>query len=224
MEKKRSMDTILDKIYKGILDGQQKQVGTAVQEALDAGRSPKSVLDGGMVAAMTEVGRLFEIGEYFVPEMLIAARAMQAGMAVLKPRLKEAHVASTGVVGIGTVKGDLHDIGKNLVGMMFEGAGFEVIDLGTDVSPERFVEVADRVDLIALSALLTTTMPGIKDTIDALQTAGKREKVKVIIGGAPVTEEYARIVGADGYAPDASRASSLAKTLIASSNMRERGS
>ena len=189
------MDTILINIYKSILEGQQKQVEAAVQEALNAGIPPKSVLDEGMVAAMTEVGRLFEIGEYFVPEMLISARAMQTGMAVLKPRLKEAHVASTGVVGIGTVKGDLHDIGKNLVGMMLEGAGFEVIDLGTDVSPERFVEVADRVDLIGLSALLTTTMAGIKDTIDALQTAGKREKVKVIIGGAPVTEEYARNCG-----------------------------
>ena len=208
------MDTILTNIYKSILDGQQKQVEAAVQEALNAGISPKSVLDEGMVAAMTEVGRLFEIGEYFVPEMLISARAMQTGMAVLKPRLKEAHVASTGVVGIGTVKGDLHDIGKNLVGMMLEGAGFEVIDLGTDVSPERFVEVADRVDLIGLSALLTTTMHGIKDTIDALQIAGKRKKVKVIIGGAPVTEQYARNVGADGYAADASRAATLAKSLL----------
>ena len=208
------MDTILINIYKSILEGQQKQVEAAVQEALNAGIPPKSVLDEGMVAAMTEVGRLFEIGEYFVPEMLISARAMQTGMAVLKPRLKEAHVASTGVVGIGTVKGDLHDIGKNLVGMMLEGAGFEVIDLGTDVSPERFVEVADRVDLIGLSALLTTTMHGIKDTIDALQIAGKRKKVKVIIGGAPVTEQYARNVGADGYAADASRAATLAKSLL----------
>ncbi len=208
------MDTILINIYKSILDGQQKQVEAAVQEALNNGLSPKLVLDEGMVAAMAEVGRLFEIGEYFVPEMLIAARAMQTGMAVLKPHLKEAHVASPGVIGIGTVKGDLHDIGKNLVGMMLEGAGFEVIDLGTDVSQERFVEVADRVDLIGLSALLTTTMHGIKDTIDALQTAGKREKVKVIIGGAPVTEEFASNVGADGFAPDASRAATLAKSLL----------
>jgi 5-methyltetrahydrofolate--homocysteine methyltransferase len=167
-----------------------------------------------MIAAMAEVGRLFEQGEYFVPEMLIAARAMQAGMAVLKPQLREANVVSAGKVAVGTVKGDLHDIGKNLAGMMFEGAGFEVLNLGTDVSPEKFVEVADSVDMIALSALLTTTMTSMKEIIDALETAGKRSKVKIIVGGAPVTEEYARKISADGYAPDASRAAALAKALI----------
>lgn len=199
---------------------------TSVQEAITILQTSPMPIDSPTqrrYRTSTHLNTTFSSGRR-KPQWVWAARAMQAGMSILKPRLKEAHVASTGVVGIGTVKGDLHDIGKNLVGMMLEGAGFEVIDLGTDVSPERFVEVADRVDLIALSALLTTTMPSIKDTIDALRAAGKREKVKVIIGGAPVTEEYARNVGADGYAPDASRASSLAKTLIASSNMREPGS
>ena len=208
------MDTIIKEIFQGIMDGQQKDVETKVQKALAAGLPPKTILDEGMIAAMTEVGRLFEQGEYYVPEMLIAARAMQAGLAVLKPHLKEANVATAGKVAIGTVKGDLHDIGKNLVGMMLEGAGFEILNLGTDVSPEKFVEAADSVDIIALSALLTTTMTSMKATIDALQAAGKRDNVKVIIGGAPVTEEYAQRIGADGYAPDASRAAALARSLI----------
>jgi 5-methyltetrahydrofolate--homocysteine methyltransferase len=207
-------ETIIEEIYKNILDGQQGEVETNIQKALGSGLSPKTILDEGMIAAMAEVGRLFEQGEYFVPEMLIAARAMQAGMAVLKPQLREANVVSAGKVAVGTVKGDLHDIGKNLAGMMFEGAGFEVLNLGTDVSPEKFVEVADSVDMIALSALLTTTMTSMKEIIDALETAGKRSKVKIIVGGAPVTEEYARKISADGYAPDASRAAALAKALI----------
>jgi 5-methyltetrahydrofolate--homocysteine methyltransferase len=167
-----------------------------------------------MVAAMTEVGRMFEQGEFFVPEMLISARAMKAGLALLTPHLKNANVQAAGKVAIGTVKGDLHDIGKKLVGMMLEGTGFEVRDLGTDVAPEAFVSAAEDVDVIALSALLTTTMSNMKDVVDALQTAGKRSRVKVIIGGAPVTEEFARRIGADGYAPDASRAASLAKSLL----------
>jgi 5-methyltetrahydrofolate--homocysteine methyltransferase len=146
--------------------------------------------------------------------MLIAARAMQTGLAVLKPLLKEANIASAGRVAIGTVKGDLHDIGKNLVGMMLEGAGFEILDLGTDVGPDRFVAAADQVEIIALSALLTTTMPSMKDTIEALTEAGKRSKVKVIVGGAPVTEVYSQSIGADGYAADASRAVALAKSLL----------
>jgi 5-methyltetrahydrofolate--homocysteine methyltransferase len=170
----------------------------------------------GLIVAMTEVGRLFEAGEYFVPEMLIAARAMQSGLGLLKPYLAQSGVKAAGKVAIGTVKGDLHDIGKNLVGMMLEGAGFEIKDLGTDVTPEKFVAAvqADHVDVIALSALLTTTMPNMKATIDALKTAGLRDKVKVMIGGAPVTEAYAQQIGADGYSPDASAASRLAKTLV----------
>jgi len=191
-------------------------VAADVQVALDAGADPAELLNKGMIAAMAEVGRLFEIGEYYVPEMLIAARAMQAGLAILKPHLLEADVKSAGKVAIGTVKGDLHDIGKNLVSMMLEGAGFEIKDLGTDVTPEKFVDAVKTggVDIIALSALLTTTMPNMKATIEALKTAGIREKVKVMIGGAPVTDSYAQQIGADGYAPDASRAVALAKSLL----------
>lgn len=210
------MDATLKAIYDGILEGQHKGVAANVQAALDAGMDPAVVLNEGMVAAMGEVGRLFEEGEYFVPEMLIAARAMQAGMAVLKPRLVSANVQSAGKVVVGTVKGDLHDIGKNLVSLMLEGAAFEIVDLGSDVSPEKFVEAikTSGAQVIAMSALLTTTMPNMKTTIEALKSAGIRDQVKVMIGGAPVTEAYAHDIGADGYAPDASRAVALAKSLV----------
>lgn len=211
------MEPIMQEIYNGILEGDNKTVPMKVQAALDAGIEPSQILNEAMVAAMAEVGRLFEEGEYFVPEMLISARSMQAGLAVLKPRLVEANVKSAGTVVAGTVKGDLHDIGKNLVCMMLEGAGFEIKDLGTDVSPEKFVAAvqAGGIDIVALSALLTTTMPNMKVTIEALKQAGLRDQVKVIIGGAPVTESYAQQIGADGYSPDASRAVNLAKSLVA---------
>jgi 5-methyltetrahydrofolate--homocysteine methyltransferase len=210
------MEEQVKKIYNGVLEGQHKQVVVDVQAALDAGINPVTVLNEGMIAAMAEVGRLFEVGEYYVPEMLISARAMQSGLAVLKPLLKEADVKPAGKVIIGTVKGDLHDIGKNLVAMMLEGPGFEIKDMGTDVSPEKFVEEVKGggVDIVALSALLTTTMPNMKTTIDALKASGLREQVKVMIGGAPVTDSYAQQIGADGYSPDASRAVSLAKSLV----------
>jgi len=210
------MDTLVKSIYDNILEGQQKIVEEKTQEALNSGIAPKVILDEGMIAAMAEVGRLFEQGEYYVPEMLVAARAMKAGLALLKPQLVKANVKSLGKVGIGTVQGDLHDIGKNLVSIMLEGAGYEILDLGTDVSPEKFVEAVktDKVDALALSALLTTTMPNMISTIAALEQAGLRKQVKVLIGGAPITEEYARQIGADGYAPDASRAVTLAKRLI----------
>ena len=208
------MEPILQEIYNGILNGESKTVEAKVLAALESKVNPKEILDEGMVSAMAEVGRLFEIGEYYVPEMLISARAMQTGMAILKPQLKDANIAAAGRVAVGTVKGDLHDIGKNLVAMMLEGAGFEILDLGTDVDPGKFVDAADRVDMIALSALLTTTMPNMKVTIDALKSAGKRDKVKVIIGGAPVTEDYAHQIGADGSAQDASRAVTMAKALL----------
>ncbi|HEY9078390.1 MAG TPA: corrinoid protein [Anaerolineaceae bacterium] len=203
-------------IFDGILNGDRNAVKNGVNAALAAGMDPQSILLEGMVAAMAEVGRLFEEGEYFVPEMLIAARAMQEGLAILKPRLMEADVKPAGAVAAGTVKGDLHDIGKNLVCMMLEGAGFRVVDLGTDVSPEKFVEAVrnENVNLIAMSALLTTTMPNMRNTVEALKVAGLRENVKVMIGGAPVTDAYAREIGADGYAPDASRAVKLAKSLV----------
>jgi len=209
------MEPIVKEIYQGILEGQNKAVEAKVQAALQAGANPKTVLEEGMIAAMAEVGRLFEAGEYYVPEMLVSARAMQAGLALLKPHLKEAKVESAGKVAIGTVKGDLHDIGKNLVAMMLEGAGFEIMDLGTDVSPEKFAGVAQEVDIVALSALLTTTMPNMKSIIEAVRASEAGKKVKVIIGGAPVTESFAQQIGADGYASDASRAVSVAKGLLA---------
>jgi len=191
-------------------------INVKVQEALDTGIAPQQILNDGMIAAMAEVGRLFEEGEFFVPEMLIASRTMQSGLAFLKRYLVETGVKSAGKIVVGTVRGDLHDIGKNLVGMMLEGGGFEVIDIGVDVPPEKFVQAAQtaNVKIIGLSALLTTTMPGMKSTIEALKDAGLRDNVRVIVGGAPITEAYAQEVGADGYAPDASRAVKLAKSLV----------
>ncbi len=210
------MDENLKPIFEGILDGDQRKVAAAVQAALNQGCDPESILKDAMVMAMDEVGRLFEEGEYFVPEMLVAARAMQSGLALLKPHLTQANIASSGKVIAGTVKGDLHDIGKNLVCMMLEGAAFEIVDLGSDVSPEKFVQAIQEsgAQIVAMSALLTTTMPNMKVTLEALKAAGIRDKVKVIIGGAPVTDAYAREIGADGYAPDASKAVALAKSLL----------
>ena len=213
------MQTLVKTIFDNIMEGQQKDVEAKVQEALDSGIDPRVILNEGMIAAMAEVGRLFEAGEYYVPEMLVAARAMKAGLAIIKPRLAQANVKAAGKVAIGTVQDDLHDIGKNLVGMMLEGAGFEILDLGSDVPPARFVEAVkvEGADLVALSALLTTTMPSMKTTIEALKQADIGDHVEVIIGCAPITEEYARQIGADGYAADASRAVELAKSLMAKS-------
>ena len=203
-------------IYQGIVAGDANTVKQEVQEAVDAGFSAEDILKQGLVPAMREVGELFEKGEYYVPEMLISARAMQRGLEILKPLLASAEVDPSGTVVLGTVKGDLHDIGKNLVGMMLEGAGFSLIDLGTDVSADQFVETVQKnqPDIVAMSALLTTTMPAMKTTVDALSEAGLRGQVKIMIGGAPVTEEYAKNIGADGFAPDASRAASLALKLL----------
>lgn len=208
------MNDIVHKIFNGIIEGQQDVVATGVAAALEAGVPARTILEEGMLPAMAEVGRLFEEGECYVPEMMISARAMKAGLAELQPSLKQTDAKAAGTVALGTVKGDLHDMGKNLVGMMLEGAGFTVKDLGVDVPPEMFVAAADEVDVIGLSALLTTTMGHMKDTLDALDAAGKRPRVKVIVGGAPVTEGFARRIGANGYAPDASRAVALAKSLI----------
>lgn len=211
------METLIKEIFTNVMDGQSEAVKTKVQAALDAGIAASDILNDGMIAAMAEVGRLFEEGEYFVPEMLIEARAMQAGLALLKPHLVDSGVKAVGKVVIGTVKGDLHDIGKNLVAMMLEGAGFEVVDLGTDVSPDKFVAAARdaNAEIVAMSALLTTTMPGMKTTIEALNASGLRGQVKVLIGGAPVTQDYANLIGADGYSSDASRAVATAKALLA---------
>jgi 5-methyltetrahydrofolate--homocysteine methyltransferase len=211
------MSEVLESIRTGVLNGDAKQVEAGVREGLEQGLSPRSLLDDGLVDAMREVGCLFEEGEYFVPEMLVAARAMKAGLTVLRPRLVAEDVEPVGRVAIGTVRGDMHDIGKNLVGMMLEGAGFEILDLGVNVAPERFVEAVsnDKVDIVALSALLTTTMPNMAEVIERLKQAGVREQVKVIVGGAPVTETFAERIGADGFAPDASQSATLAKKLVA---------
>jgi 5-methyltetrahydrofolate--homocysteine methyltransferase len=210
------MDPTLQSIFDAILEGNRAGAKAGVQTALDSALAPELILNRAMIAAMQQVGRLFEEGEYYVPEMLISARAMQAGLALLKPYLQQEQIKSSGKVLIGTVKGDLHDIGKNLVSMMLEGSGFEVLDLGSDVTPQKFVETLqqEHADIVALSALLTTTMPQMQAILQALEAAGLRQQVKVIIGGAPVTEAFARQVGADGYAPDASRAAALASALL----------
>lgn len=211
------MEPQLENIFEGILEGDMNTVAENTEAAIEAGIPADRILHGALIPAMDEVGRLFEEGEYFVPEMLIAARAMQKGLNILKPRLVEADVEPIGKVVAGTVQGDLHDIGKNLVCMMMEGAGFEIIDLGTNVSPERFVEAVknEKADLVALSALLTTTMSNMGATIRALQEAGVRDQVKVMVGGAPVTQEFAEQIGADGFARDASQAARLARRLTA---------
>ncbi|NMC46848.1 MAG: cobalamin-binding protein [Chloroflexi bacterium] len=210
------MSDLLEKINQGILDGSLEDCQEAVQQAMDAGLSADDILKKGLVPAMAEVGRLFEEGEYFVPEMLIAARAMQGGLNLLKPLLISEKVEPIGKVVIGTVKGDLHDIGKNLVAIMMEGAGFEIVDLGTDVPVEKFVsEVKEKkADILAMSALLTTTMTTMPTVITALKDAGIRDGVKVMVGGAPVTQEFAAQIGADGYSPDASQAARLALTYF----------
>jgi 5-methyltetrahydrofolate--homocysteine methyltransferase len=208
------MNEIVKEIYEGIVNGHHDIVAERVEAALDSGVPARTILEEGMLPAMAEVGRLFEEGECYVPEMMISARAMKAGLAKLRPSMQQTDVQAVGVVALGTVKGDLHDMGKNLVGMMLEGAGFTVRDLGVDVPPEAFVATADEVDVIGLSALLTTTVGSMKTTLEALDAAGKRPRVKVIVGGAPVTEGYARSIGADGYAADASRAVALTKSLV----------
>jgi len=210
------MNQTLQALYQSIIEGDRETAQLKVKETLDAGLNPGVILNESMITAMSEVGRRFEEGDFFVPEMLISARAMQAGLELLKPFLQQADVKSSGTVVIGTVKGDLHDIGKNLVAMMLEGAGFEIKDLGTDVSPGKFVTAVreNEADIVAMSALLTTTMPNMKTTVEALQKAGLREKIKVMIGGAPVTEEYGRQIGANGFATDASRAVTVAKSLV----------
>jgi 5-methyltetrahydrofolate--homocysteine methyltransferase len=210
------MDEKLSTIYQGIIDGNLEVVKAKVQEAIQAKIPAGTILKEGLVPAMAEVGRLFEAGEFFVPEMLVAARAMQGGLEILKPLLVAADVKPAGKVIIGTVKGDLHDIGKNLVSIMLEGAGFEIHDLGTDVSPEKYVEAVKTVhpQIVCMSALLTTTMTNMAVTVAAIKQAGLRGQVKIMIGGAPITEGYARQIGADGYAQDASAAARLAQTYI----------
>lgn len=209
------MNTTLEQLFEGIVNGESEIVEQKVNEALSAGIDPAVILNEGMIPAMSEVGRQFEEGECYVPEMLVAARAMQSGMGLLKPHLQKEKAESKARVALGSVKGDLHDIGKNLVGIMLEGAGFEIQDLGTDVSPEKFVEAArSGANVIAMSALLSTTMIRMKDVVEALAKADLPNKTFVIVGGAPLTETFAKSIGADGFAPDASRAVSVVKALL----------
>jgi 5-methyltetrahydrofolate--homocysteine methyltransferase len=205
-----------DKFFQSLSEGEMGEVKTLVQEALDAGESAESVLKEGLIQAMDRVGVRFKNGELYIPEVLLAARAMHAGMAILKPILSKSSGTITGKVLIGTVKGDLHDIGKNLVVMMIEGGGFDVIDLGIDVPASRFVEAVKehRPQVVGMSALLTTTMMEMKNTIQALEEAGLKDRVKIIVGGAPVTEGFAKEIGADGYAPDAAVAVDVVRSWI----------
>lgn len=209
-------EPILQELFDNIVNGQRALVPKQVQAALDAKIEPSTILNEAMIPAMQEVGKRFQDGDYYIPELMIAARSMKDGIAVLKPRLVETHVQAVGKVMLGTVSGDLHDIGKNLVGMMLQGAGFEVQDLGVNIPAEKFVSAvrAASPDILGLSALLTTTMPQLRATLQALDEAGLRDQVKVMVGGAPVTDEYARSIGADGYAPDASRAVGVAVNLL----------
>ena len=209
------MADILQEIATHLYNGEDEQVAQLVQKALDEGMTPHQVLNDGLIAGMDVVGRDFKAGDLFVPEVLIAARAMQAGMDVLRPLLAQSDMPTVGKYVIGTVQGDLHDIGKNLVKMMLEGAGFEVVDLGVDVDPGAFIEAVreHQPRIVGMSALLTTTMVNMKATIEALEDAGVRDSVKVMIGGAPVTAAFAEEIGADAYAPDAPTAVEIARKL-----------
>ena len=204
-------------LYDAILNGDSKSAIAVTQQALAEGVDPLELINNSMVKAMDEVGRRFECDEYFVPELLLSARAMKGCLALLRPRLAERGAEPTGRVVIGTVKGDLHDIGKNLVASLLEGGGFDVVDLGADVAPEKFVDAVQNsgAQIVCLSALLTVTMPSMKKTIDALAAAGLRDRVKVLVGGAPVTQRFADEIGADGYGESATAAVSLARGLAA---------
>jgi 5-methyltetrahydrofolate--homocysteine methyltransferase len=207
----------LEKLREAVVEGDWKTAAAVTQAAIASGVAPLTIVTGHLVPAMDEVGRRFECEEYFVPEMLLSARAMKVSMEIVRPLLAAAGTEPVGRVVIGTIKGDLHDIGKNLVAAMLEGGGFEVIDLGADVSPERFIEAAaaNNANLVALSALLTVTMTSMKTTVEAFRAAGLREKVKIIVGGAPVTQQYADAIGADGYGDSAGAAVALARKLVA---------
>ena len=205
----------LQALAQAIINGKAPDAKAITESALAEGMGPGDILNNGLVAGMSVVGEKFKNNEFYVPEVLIAARAMKAAMELLRPQLAKHGVQPAGRVAIGTVRGDLHDIGKNLVAMMLEGAGFEILDLSVDVKPEQFVEaVKSGADIVALSALLTTTMPAMKDTIEALKAEGIRDKAYVMIGGAPVTQNYCDEIGADGYAPDAASAVDKAKELL----------
>jgi 5-methyltetrahydrofolate--homocysteine methyltransferase len=208
--------TVFEQIADEVQKGHADSVGELTRKALSQDISAEEVMNKGLVSGMEIVSEKFKNNEIFIPEVLISARAMNAGLAILKPLLVESRVQPKGRVVIGTVKGDLHDIGKNIVAMLLQGAGFDVIDLGADVPKEKFLEFVkkEKADILGMSALLTTTMLYMKETIEALKEEGIRQDVKVIIGGAPVTESYASQIEADGYAPDAASAADLSKRLL----------
>ena len=209
-------DAILEQLAESLIKGNAPECKELTQKAVDAGLPAGDILNDGLVAGMSVIGDRFKRNEVYVPEVLIAARAMKAGMQILKPLLKQAGVKAKGIICVGTVKGDLHDIGKNLVCMMIEGAGYEVVDMGVNVEPEKFVAAAQEqnADVVGMSALLTTTMTAMKTTIDAFTEAGCRDKVKIIVGGAPLTQNFADEIGADGYAPDAASAVDIVDSLL----------
>jgi 5-methyltetrahydrofolate--homocysteine methyltransferase len=209
------VEQIKEAVIKGDI-GVQKKVAELVKEALEKGVRVETLLNDGLIAGMAIIGEHFKKNEIYVPEVLVAARAMKSGMEVVRPLLAESNIEPVGTVVMGTAKGDLHDIGKNLVAMMLEGAGFNVVDAGIDVSPEKFIELAreNGADVVGISALLTTTMPGMENTIKAVKEAGLAGKVRIIIGGAPVTQRFADEIGAEGYAPDAASAVDKVKELM----------
>ena len=208
----------LSALRKAVIEGEVRDAVSAAREALGDGVPPLEVIGQGIGPAMAEVGKLFEEGEYFVPELLMAARATKEIFAILRPLLTASGAEPMAHVVLGTVQGDLHDIGKNLVGAMLEGGGFEVTDLGVDVAPERFIEAVKKkpVQIVGLSALLTTTMPAMKNTIEAFRAAGIRDQFKIMVGGAPVTSSYAESIGADGYSETAAASVDLARRLTGS--------
>lgn len=210
------MSDLIQTIFNDVVDGNQERVAHGITVALDEGIEPRILLQDGMVKAMDEVGSRFESGEFYIPDMVIAARSMKAGLEILKPKLVESGVDPIGTIVIGTVKGDLHDIGKNLVGMMMEGAGFNVVDIGTNVTSVCFADAIEehQPQVVGFSALLTTTMLNMETTIRDLQDAGLRGGISIIVGGAPLSETFAKEIGADGYAADASQAVTLAKSLL----------
>lgn len=211
-------------LFDAILTGKAKQAASLAQQALDDGADPLELVTTFMIPAMDEVSRRFSAEEFYVPELLLAGRAMKTALELVRPRLAAGEAATTGRVVIGTVRGDLHDIGKNLVVSLLEGGGFEMVDLGVDVAPALFVNAVRKwnPDIVALSALLTTTMPAMKAVIDALSEAGLRDQVKIIVGGAPVTRQYAEEIGADAYGKDAAGAVQLARNLVGNARAEER--
>ena len=211
------MDALFEKIAERLIVGKIDEVKELSQQALDQGAAPRDIIDKGLLAGMDVVGKRFKAGDMFIPEVLLCARCMHGAMDILKPLLSEADAAGVGTYLIGTVEGDLHDIGKNLVSMMLQGAGFEVIDLGTNITPQQFVDAVKehKPTILGLSALLTTTMPKMEETIKALKEAGIRDQVKIMAGGAPVTQAFVEEIGADAYGANAASATEKAKELMA---------